>query len=84
MAYQNIIVETRARSAWLPQPAAGAQRALAELMRDLASALDAFEGDDNIGCMVVTAATRLLPRRRHQGDERKVLHGRFQGRLHHR
>jgi enoyl-CoA hydratase len=55
MAYQNIIVETRGKVGVVTLNRPQALNALSpELMRELAAALDAFESDDNIGCMIVT------------------------------
>ena len=51
MAYQNIIAETRGKVGVITLNRPQALNALSpELMRELASALDAFEGDDDIGC----------------------------------
>jgi len=61
MAYQNIIVETRGKVGVVTLNRPQALNALSpELMRELASALDAFEGDDNIGCMVVTGSDKAF------------------------
>jgi enoyl-CoA hydratase len=61
MAYQNIIVEARGKVGVLTLNRPQALNALSpELMRELASALDAFEGDDNIGCMVVTGSDKAF------------------------
>ena len=55
MAYQNIIVETRGKVGVVTLNRPQTLNALSpELMRELAAALDAFESDDNIGCMIVT------------------------------
>jgi enoyl-CoA hydratase len=61
MAYQNIIVETRGKVGVVTLNRPQALNALSpELMRELASALDGFEGDDNIGCMVVTGSDKAF------------------------
>jgi enoyl-CoA hydratase len=61
MAYQNIIVETRGKVGVITLNRPQALNALSpELMRELASALDAFEGDDAIGCMVVTGSDKAF------------------------
>ena len=61
MAYQNIIVEARGKVGVVTLNRPQALNALSpELMRELASALDAFEGDDNIGCMVVTGSDKAF------------------------
>jgi enoyl-CoA hydratase len=61
VAYQNIIVETRGKVGVVTLNRPQALNALSpELMRELASALDAFEGDDNIGCMVVTGSDKAF------------------------
>jgi enoyl-CoA hydratase len=61
MAYQNIIVETRGKVGVITLNRPQALNALSpELMRELASALDAFEGDDDIGCMVVTGSEKAF------------------------
>jgi enoyl-CoA hydratase len=61
MAYQNIIVETRGKVGVLTLNRPQALNALSpDLMRELASAIDAFEGDDNIGCMVVTGSDKAF------------------------
>ena len=55
MAYENIIVETRGKVGLVTLNRPKALNALSpDLMRELSAALDAFEADDNIGCMVVT------------------------------
>ena len=61
MAYQNIIVETRGKVGVVTLNRPQALNALSpELMRELASALDAFEGDDKVGCMVVTGSDKAF------------------------
>jgi enoyl-CoA hydratase len=61
MPYQNIIVETRGKVGVVTLNRPQALNALSpELMRELASALDMFEGDDNIGCVVVTGSDKAF------------------------
>jgi len=61
MAYQNIIVETRGKVGVVTLNRPQALNALSpSLMRELACALDAFEADDNIGCMVVTGSDKAF------------------------
>jgi len=55
MNYENIIAETRGKVGLVTLNRPKALNALSpELMRELAAALDAFESDENIGCMVIT------------------------------
>lgn len=61
MAYQNIIVENRGKVGVVTLNRPQALNALSpELMRELAAALDAFESDDNIGCMIVTGSDKAF------------------------
>jgi len=61
MAYQNIIVETRGKVGVVTLNRPQALNALSpELMRELAAALDAFESDDNIGCMILTGSDKAF------------------------
>jgi enoyl-CoA hydratase len=61
MIYENIIVETRGRVGLITLNRPKALNALSpHLMRELAAALDFFEGDDNIGCMVVTGSEKAF------------------------
>ncbi|MGH8766591.1 MAG: enoyl-CoA hydratase [Burkholderiales bacterium] len=61
MAYQNIIVATRGKVGVVTLNRPQALNALSpELMRELASALDTFESDDNIGCMIVTGSDKAF------------------------
>ena len=61
MAYENIIVETRGKVGLIrlnrPQALNALNRAL---MADLRHALDAFEADPNIGCMVITGSDKAF------------------------
>ena len=61
MVYQNIIVETRGKVGMVTLNRPQALNALSpELMRELAAALDAFESDDNVGCMIVTGSDKAF------------------------
>jgi enoyl-CoA hydratase len=61
MVYQNIIVETRGKVGMVTLNRPQALNALSpELMRELAAALDAFESDDNVGCMIVTGSNKAF------------------------
>jgi len=61
MVYQNIIVETRGKVGVITLNRPQALNALSpELMRELAAALDAFESDDNVGCMIVTGSDKAF------------------------
>ena len=61
MAYENIIVETRGKVGFIALNRPKALNALSPaLMRELSAALDAFEADDNIGCMVVTGSEKAF------------------------
>jgi enoyl-CoA hydratase len=61
MAYENIIVETRGKVGLIrlnrPQALNALNRAL---MHDLTRALDAFEADANIGCLVITGSDKAF------------------------
>jgi enoyl-CoA hydratase len=55
MAYQTIILETKGRVGILRLNRPNALNALnAQLIEELSTALDAFEADDAIGCMIIT------------------------------
>jgi len=55
MAYEHIIVETRGRVGLITLNRPKALNALSpELMQELSTALDGFEADEAIGCMVIT------------------------------
>jgi len=61
MNYENIIVETRDKVGLITLNRPKALNALSpQLMRELAAALDGFEGDVNIGCMVVTGSEKAF------------------------
>jgi enoyl-CoA hydratase len=61
MSYENIIVETRGKVGLIrlnrPQALNALNRAL---VHDLTRALDAFEADANIGCMVITGSDKAF------------------------
>ena len=55
MAYENIIVETRGRVGLIRLNRPSALNALNSLLiSELSTALDAFEADPGIGCLVLT------------------------------
>ena len=61
MSYENIIVETRGRVGLIRLNRPQALNALnAALMRELADAVDGFEADDTIGCMVITGSDKAF------------------------
>jgi enoyl-CoA hydratase len=61
MSYQNIIVETRGRVGIITLNRPKALNALnAELMRELAKALDGFEADREIGALVITGSDKAF------------------------
>jgi enoyl-CoA hydratase len=61
MSTANIIVETRGRAGLIRLNRPQALNALnAALMRELALAVDAFEADDMIGCMVITGSDKAF------------------------
>jgi enoyl-CoA hydratase len=61
MAYVNIVVETRGKVGLITLNRPQALNALSpELMREFAAALDAFESDVGIGCMVVTGSDKAF------------------------
>ena len=61
MAYENIIVESRGKIGLITLNRPQALNALSPgLMREFAAALDAFEADANIGCMVVTGSDKAF------------------------
>ena len=63
--YENIQTETRGRVGIIRLNRPKALNALcADLVRELGQALDAFENDSNIGCMVLAGATVLVLMRR--------------------
>ncbi len=61
MAYEFIIVETRDAVGVITLNRPKALNALnAELMAEVAAAVDAFDGDDGIGCIVVTGGEKAF------------------------
>lgn len=61
MSDHNIIVEKRARVGVIRLDRPQALNALnAALMRELAAAVDAFEADDTVGCMVITGSAKAF------------------------
>jgi enoyl-CoA hydratase len=61
MSYENIIVETRGRVGLIrlnrPQALNALNRAL---LRELGEAVEAFDADDKIGCMVITGSDKAF------------------------
>ena len=86
MAFENIVVETHGRVGLIRLNRPDALNALnTALMRELGAALDAFEGDEAIGAIVLTGSDKAFA----AGADIKemlgqVLHGRLQGGLRHR
>ena len=63
MAYENIIVETRGKVGLIRLNRPQALNALSRaLMADLRHALDAFEADPNISCVVITGLRTVAVR----------------------
>jgi enoyl-CoA hydratase len=61
MAYTNIVVETRGGVGLITLNRPSALNALnAELIAELSRAVDGFEADDNIGCMVITGSEKAF------------------------
>jgi enoyl-CoA hydratase len=61
MIYENIIVETRGKVGLITLNRPKALNALSpQLMRELAAALDVFEADANIGCMVLSGGEKAF------------------------
>src|SRR5258706_4056096 len=61
MIYENIIVEPRGKVGLITLNRPKALNALSpDLMREMAAALDGFESDENIGCMVVTGSEKAF------------------------
>jgi len=61
VAYENIVVETRGRVGLIRLNRPSALNALnAKLIEELSSALDAFEADSGIGCMVLTGSEKAF------------------------
>jgi enoyl-CoA hydratase len=61
MAYQSIKVETRGRVGWITLDRPKALNALnAGLMGEVSAALDAYEADAAIGCMIITGSEKAF------------------------
>ena len=61
MSYENIIVETRGKVGLIRLNRPQALNALnSALVRELDAALDAFEADADIGCMVITGSDKAF------------------------
>jgi enoyl-CoA hydratase len=61
MAYQSIKVETRGRVGWITLDRPKALNALnSDLIAELNEALDAYEADAAIGCMVITGSEKAF------------------------
>ncbi|HEX6959014.1 MAG TPA: enoyl-CoA hydratase [Ferrovibrio sp.] len=61
MAYENILVETRGPVGLITLNRPQALNALnAQLVKELAQALDTFEDDDAIGCIIVTGSEKAF------------------------
>ena len=61
MAYENILVEQRERVGVIPLNRPQALNALcAKLIEELGQALDAFEADDGIGCILLTGSDKAF------------------------
>ena len=70
MNHENIVVETKGRVGVIRLNRPQALNALnAALVAELIAAIDAFEADTNIGCLLITGIGQGVRRRcRHQGD----------------
>lgn len=61
MAYENILVETRGRVGVIRLNRPAAMNALSSaLVRELAAAIDSFEADPAIGCLIVTGSDKAF------------------------
>ncbi|MCA8964858.1 MAG: enoyl-CoA hydratase/isomerase family protein, partial [Planctomycetes bacterium] len=61
MAYENIIAETRGRVGLVTLNRPAALNALnAALIKELTKALDGFEADENVGCIVITGSEKAF------------------------
>lgn len=61
MAYENILVETRDRAGLIKLNRPKALNALnAQLIEELNDAIDQFEADDKIGCIVITGSEKAF------------------------
>ena len=72
MSFQNILVETRGNVGLVTLNRPKALNALSEeLMQELASAVDAFESSEDIGCVVITGSEKAFA----AGADIKAMHG---------
>jgi enoyl-CoA hydratase len=61
MAYEHILVDTRGKTGLITLNRPKALNALSpELMMELAQALDGFEADENIACMIITGSEKAF------------------------
>ena len=61
MAYENILTEVRGKVGIVTLNRPRALNALSpDLMREVSQALDAFEADEAIGCMVLTGSEKAF------------------------
>jgi enoyl-CoA hydratase len=61
MSYEHILVETRGRVGIIRLNRPQALNALnAKLITELSAAIDGFEADDNIGCMIITGSEKAF------------------------
>jgi enoyl-CoA hydratase len=61
MSYEHILVETRGRVGVIRLNRPQALNALnAKLKAELAAAIDAFEADDNVGCLLITGSEKAF------------------------
>ena len=61
MAYEHILLETRGKTGLITLNRPKALNALSpELMMELAHALDGFEADENIACMIITGSEKAF------------------------
>ena len=61
MSHQNILVETKGRVGIIRLNRPQALNALSSALKaELAAAIDAFEGDDGIGCMLITGSDKAF------------------------
>ena len=61
MTYENILSDTRGKVGVITLNRPKALNALSPaLMNELAAALDAFEADDGIGCIVITGSDKAF------------------------
>jgi enoyl-CoA hydratase/carnithine racemase len=84
MSYQNILVETHDSVGLIRLNRPDALNALnSELIAELNEALDVFEANDAIGCIVLTGSEKAFAAGADiKGNAVQVLHGHLSGRLH--